>query len=167
MKRFRIQPAISLHSVDDELRSELFLPMNKAYNIASIIEAVKAFLLIQEKSYVWISSNKDKNDSIEAARKLVTLLNGIQAKVNLLYFNPYPGTTGSTSFEEDMLIQRFFYQKVWLYNQRVKRFDISAACGQLKKKANGNSWNIFINFYSNCSYCFGCRILYTKKKREK
>ena len=49
-----------------------------------------------------------------------------------------------------------------------KGIDISAACGQLKeKKLMGILEISLINFYSNCSYCYGHRILYTKKKEEK
>jgi len=87
-----VQLAISLHAVDDELREEL-IPMNKAYNIASIIEAVKAFPVNTRKrvmfEYLVI---KDVNDDIKSAKKLIKLLEGIKAKVNLIYFNPYPGT---------------------------------------------------------------------------
>ena len=51
---------------------------------------------------------KDKNDSIDAfARKLVKLLNGIQSKVNLIYFNPYPGTISATTRRRYVKIQRF------------------------------------------------------------
>ena len=85
--------AISLHAVDDELRTEL-IPMNKAHNISSIIEAVKRFPIDTRKrvmfEYLVI---KDKNDDLGSAKKLVKLLSGIKAKVNLIYFNPYPGTT--------------------------------------------------------------------------
>ena len=106
---------------------------------------------------------KDKNDSIEAARKLVTLLNGIQAKVNLIYFNPYPGTTYQRPFEEDMLkFKDFLNQKSVICTIREsKGLDISAACGQLKEKeANGNSWDIVINFYSGCCCRIRSRILH-------
>ena len=82
--------AISLHAVDDALRSEL-IPMNKAHNIQSIIDAVKRFPIDTRKrvmfEYLVI---KGKNDDIGSAKKLVKLLSGIKAKVNLIYFNPYP-----------------------------------------------------------------------------
>lgn len=85
-----IQLAISLHAVDDDLRSEL-IPMNKAYNIKSIIDAVKAFPVdVRKKVMFEYLVIKDKNDDIPSANKLVKILNGINAKVNLIYFNPYP-----------------------------------------------------------------------------
>ncbi|MBU1643106.1 23S rRNA (adenine(2503)-C(2))-methyltransferase RlmN, partial [bacterium] len=95
--------AISLHAVDDALRTEL-IPMNKAYNIASIIEAVKRFPIDTRKrvmfEYLVI---KEKNDDLQSAKKLVKLLSGIKAKVNLIYFNPYPGSTYQRPSREDMV----------------------------------------------------------------
>ena len=164
-----IQLAISLHAVDDELRSEL-IPMNKAYNIASIIDAVKKFPIDTRKKVMFeYLVIKDKNDSIDAARKLVKLLNGIQAKVNLIFFNPYPGTTYQRPEVEDMLrFKDYLNEKSVICTIREsKGLDISAACGQLKEKeANGNSWDINVNIYCNSSNCYWCRILYTKQKRR-
>ena len=87
-----VQLAISFHAVDDELRSEL-IPMNKAYNIESIIKAVKDFPVDARKKVMFeYLVIKDKNDDIASAKKLLKLLSGIKAKVNLIYFNPYPGS---------------------------------------------------------------------------
>ncbi len=128
--------AISLHAVDDELRSEL-IPMNKAYNIASIIEAVKRFPIDTRKrvmfEYLVI---KNRNDDIASAKKLVKLLHGIKAKVNLIYFNPYPGTTYERPSREDMVnFQEYLVKHGLLCTIRdSKGIDISAACGQLKEK---------------------------------
>jgi 23S rRNA (adenine2503-C2)-methyltransferase len=131
-----MQLAISLHAVDDELRSEL-IPMNKAYNIASIIDAVKSFPVDTRKKVMFeYLVIKGKNDSIEAARKLITLLNGIQAKVNLIYFNPYPGTTYERPEVNDMMKFKDFLNDRGLICtiRESKGLDISAACGQLKEK---------------------------------
>jgi len=127
--------AISLHAVDDELRTEL-IPMNKAYNIASIIEAVKRFPIDTRKrvmfEYLVI---KGKNDDIGSAKKLVKLLSGIKAKVNLIYFNPYPGSDYQRPSREDMVaFQEYLVQHGLLCTIRdSKGIDISAACGQLKE----------------------------------
>jgi len=141
-KDLGIQLAISLHAVDDDLRSEL-IPMNKAYNIASIIEAVKAFPVDTRKKVMFeYLVIKGKNDSIEAARKLLSLLNGIQAKVNLIYFNPYPGTTYQRPEVKDMLKFKDYLNERGLICtiRESKGLDISAACGQLKEKeANGST----------------------------
>jgi 23S rRNA (adenine2503-C2)-methyltransferase len=130
--------AISLHAVDDELRSEL-IPMNKAYNIASIIEAVKRFPIDTRKrvmfEYLVI---KDKNDDIASAKKLVKLLHGIKAKVNLIFFNPYPGSDyGRPSRGSMVAFQEYLITHGLLCTIRdSKGIDISAACGQLKEKTD-------------------------------
>lgn len=130
--------AISLHAVDDELRTEL-IPMNKAHNINSIIEAVKRFPIDTRKrvmfEYLVI---KDKNDDIASAKKLVKLLTGIKAKVNLIYFNPYPGTPYDRPELKNMVnFQEYLVNHGLLCTIRdSKGIDISAACGQLKEKEN-------------------------------
>ncbi|WP_297441134.1 23S rRNA (adenine(2503)-C(2))-methyltransferase RlmN [Sulfurimonas sp.] len=128
--------AISLHAVDDELRTEL-IPMNKAHNINSIIEAVKRFPIDTRKrvmfEYLVI---KNKNDDLGSAKKLVKLLTGIKAKVNLIYFNPYPGTPYERPTRQDMVnFQEYLIKHGLLSTIRdSKGIDISAACGQLKEK---------------------------------
>lgn len=131
--------AISLHAVDDELRTEL-IPMNKAHNIASIIQAVKRFPIDTRKrvmfEYLVI---KDKNDDLVSAKKLVKLLSDIKAKVNLIYFNPYPGTPYERPSKEDMVsFADYLINHGLLCTIRdSKGIDISAACGQLKEKSKG------------------------------
>lgn len=128
--------AISLHAVDDALRTEL-IPMNKAHNIASIIDAVKRFPIDTRKrvmfEYLVI---KNKNDDLGSAKKLVKLLSGIKAKVNLIYFNPYPGTPYERPEQKDMVaFQEYLINHGLLCTIRdSKGIDISAACGQLKEK---------------------------------
>ena len=128
--------AISLHAVDDKLRTEL-IPMNKAHNINSIIEAVKRFPIDTRKrvmfEYLVI---KNKNDDLTSAKKLVKLLTGIKAKVNLIYFNPYPGTNYDRPSRADMVaFQEYLIKHGLLCTIRdSKGIDISAACGQLKEK---------------------------------
>ncbi|RUM64661.1 MAG: 23S rRNA (adenine(2503)-C(2))-methyltransferase RlmN [Sulfurimonas sp.] len=131
--------AISLHAVDDELRSEL-IPMNKAHNIQSIMDAVKRFPIDTRKrvmfEYLVI---KGKNDDIGSAKKLVKLLADIKAKVNLIYFNPYPGTPYNRPSKASMLsFQEYLVKHGLLCTIRdSKGIDISAACGQLKEKVEG------------------------------
>ena len=137
--------AISLHAVDDELRTEL-IPMNKANNIQSIIDAVKRFPIDTRKrvmfEYLVI---KNKNDDIASAKKLVKLLSGIKAKVNLIYFNPYPGSDYQRPSRDDMVaFQEYLVKHGLLCTIRdSKGIDISAACGQLKEKTKqeeGSEW---------------------------
>ncbi|RUM75815.1 MAG: 23S rRNA (adenine(2503)-C(2))-methyltransferase RlmN [Sulfurovum sp.] len=132
-----INLAISLHAVDDALRATL-MPINKAYNIASIIDAVKNFPVNDRKrvmfEYLVI---KDVNDDISAAKKLLSLLDGIKAKVNLIYFNPYGGTKFERPTKEDMNKFQDFLTKRGLHCtiRESKGLDISAACGQLREQA--------------------------------
>jgi 23S rRNA (adenine2503-C2)-methyltransferase len=136
-----VQLAISLHAVDDGLRTEL-IPMNKAYNIQSIIDAVKNFPIDTRKKVMFeYLVIKDKNDDIKSADKLVKLLNGIDAKVNLIFFNPFKGTTYERPSKNTMVkFQEYLLSKNLMCTIREsKGIDISAACGQLKeKKENSN-----------------------------
>ena len=128
--------AISLHAVDDELREQL-MPINKAYNIESIINAVKEFPIDARKrvmfEYLVI---KDLNDDIKSAKKLVKLLHGIKAKVNLIFFNPHEGSEYKRPEVKDVLkFQEYLINHGVLCTIREsKGLDISAACGQLKDR---------------------------------
>jgi len=128
--------AISLHAVDDDLR-ETLMPINKAYNIKSIIDAVKDFPVNDRKrvmfEYLVI---KDVNDDISAAKKLLSLLDGIKSKVNLIYFNPYGGTEFKRPSEMDMKKFQDYLTSRGLHCtiRESKGLDISAACGQLREQ---------------------------------
>jgi 23S rRNA (adenine2503-C2)-methyltransferase len=128
--------AISLHAVDDELREKL-MPINKAYNIKSIMDAVKKFPVNARKrvmfEYLVI---KNVNDDLDSAKKLIKLLEGIKAKVNLIYFNPYGGTEFQRPDERDMMVfQEYLINRGLLCTIREsKGLDISAACGQLREQ---------------------------------
>ncbi|EAK9856859.1 23S rRNA (adenine(2503)-C(2))-methyltransferase RlmN [Campylobacter lari] len=128
--------AISLHAVNDELRSEL-MPINKAYNIASIMEAVRNFPIDQRKRVMFEYLLIDGiNDKIEHAKELVKLLNGIKAKVNLILFNPHEGSLYKRpSIENAVKFQDYLSAKgVTCTIRESKGLDISAACGQLKER---------------------------------
>ncbi|EAK5529610.1 23S rRNA (adenine(2503)-C(2))-methyltransferase RlmN [Campylobacter lari] len=128
--------AISLHAVNDELRSEL-MPINKAYNIASIMEAVRNFPIDQRKRVMFEYLLIDGiNDKIEHAKELVKLLNGIKAKVNLILFNPHEGSLYKRpSVENAVKFQDYLSAKgVTCTIRESKGLDISAACGQLKER---------------------------------
>lgn len=129
--------AISLHAVTDELRTKL-MPINKAYNIEAVMQAVREFPIDMRKrvmfEYLVI---KDMNDSIKDAKKLVKLLHGIKAKVNLIYFNPHEGSLYQRPKLEDMLkFQEYLRDHgVTCTIRQSKGLDISAACGQLKERS--------------------------------
>ena len=128
--------AISLHAVDDDLREKL-MPINKAYNIKSIIDAVKEFPINSRKrvmfEYLVI---KDVNDDMYAAKKLLKLLYGIKAKVNLIYFNPYDDTEFKRPNDSDMKRFQEYLTSRGLHCtiRESKGLDISAACGQLREQ---------------------------------
>ncbi|NPA54887.1 MAG: 23S rRNA (adenine(2503)-C(2))-methyltransferase RlmN [Epsilonproteobacteria bacterium] len=131
-----INLAISLHAVDDKLREEL-IPMNKAYNIQSVIDAVRQFPINKRKKVLFEYLVIDGvNDDKKSADKLVKLLNGIAAKVNLIYFNPYPGTTYKRPTTQKMEEFKNYLNKkgVICTIRQSKGMDISAACGQLRQK---------------------------------
>lgn len=128
--------AISLHAVNDELRTKL-MPINKAYNIASIMDAVRAFPIDQRKRVLFEYLLIDGlNDKIEHAKELVKLLNGIKAKVNLILFNPHEGSEYKRpSIENAVKFQDYLSAKgVTCTIRESKGLDISAACGQLKER---------------------------------
>lgn len=128
--------AISLHAVDDDLRQKL-MPINKAYNIESIINAVKAFPIDARKRVMFeYLVMKGVNDDQKSAKKLVKLLHGIKSKVNLIYFNPHHGSEFARPSEKDVVaFQQYLVDHGVLCTIRQsKGLDISAACGQLKDK---------------------------------
>ena len=129
--------AISLHAVRDELRDKL-VPLNKKYNIAELHQACRDYPGLSNArritfEYVML---KGVNDSPADARELVRLLKGIPAKINLIPFNPWPGTVYECSDWDT--IERFsdiVFNAGYASPVRTPRGrDILAACGQLKSE---------------------------------
>lgn len=130
--------AISLHAVRDDLR-DMLVPINKKYPLEELIKACRAYPGLSNAKritfeYVML---KDVNDSLEDANKLVQLLKGIPAKINLIPFNPWPGTNYQCSDWEQ--IERFAdYVNAAGYASPIRTprgRDILAACGQLKSES--------------------------------
>ncbi len=130
--------AISLHATTDDVRDRL-VPLNRKYPLAELLAACRAYPGLSNArritfEYVML---KDVNDSEEDARRLVKMLRGIPAKVNLIPFNPWPGSLYECSDWET--IERF----AEIVNDgglaapvRTPRGrDILAACGQLKSES--------------------------------
>ncbi|WP_279128698.1 23S rRNA (adenine(2503)-C(2))-methyltransferase RlmN [Helicobacter winghamensis] len=131
-----VQLAISLHAVDDKLRSEL-MPINKAYNIQAVIDEVVQFPIDSRKRVMFEYLVIDGlNDGLDSAKKLVALLNKLKAKVNLIYFNPHEGSIYKRpSAEKVEAFREFLLKKGLLCTIREsKGLDISAACGQLRER---------------------------------
>ena len=129
--------AISLHAVTDELREQL-MPVNKAYNIAAVMAAVRAFPIDLRKRVMFeYLTIKGVNDRLADAKALVKLLDGIKAKVNLILFNPHEGSPFGRPESEDVEKFRSYLQShgVTCTIRQSKGLDISAACGQLKERS--------------------------------
>jgi 23S rRNA (adenine2503-C2)-methyltransferase len=127
--------AVSLHAVTDELR-DVLVPLNKKYPIAELMAACREYPGVSNArritfEYVML---KGVNDSLADARALVKLLRGIHAKVNLIPFNKWPGSSFECS--DDATIQAFadvLANAGYVAPVRTPRGrDILAACGQLK-----------------------------------
>ena len=127
--------AISLHAVTDDVR-DILVPINKKYPIKDLLDACREYPGVSNSrritfEYVML---KGINDSTSDARALVKLMEGIPAKINLIPFNPWPGSPYECS--EKKQIEEF--AKIVLkagYPSPVRTprgDDILAACGQLK-----------------------------------
>ncbi len=129
--------AISLHATNDELRNKL-VPLNKKYPIADLLEACRNYPGLSNArritfEYVML---KGVNDSPAEARQLVRLLKGIPAKINLIPFNPWPGTQYECSdWETIETFSDIVFNAGYASPVRTPRGrDILAACGQLKSE---------------------------------
>jgi len=136
--------AVSLHAVTKEVRDEI-VPLNRKYGIEELLEACAAYPGANNArritfEYVML---KDRNDSDDDARELVRLLRKykLPAKVNLIPFNPWPGTAYECSDEDR--VRRFsdivFEAGISAPIRRPRGRDIMAACGQLKSAAEKKS----------------------------
>ncbi len=134
-KELGVNLAISLHAVRDDLRNVL-VPLNKKYPIAQLLQACRDYPGSSNArritfEYVML---KGVNDTDEDAYELCRLLDGIHAKVNLIPFNPWPGTTYECSSNNrihtfaEILNERGYSSPV----RKPRGRDILAACGQLK-----------------------------------
>jgi 23S rRNA (adenine2503-C2)-methyltransferase len=130
--------AISLHATNDTLRDEL-VPLNRRYPIAELLAAIRAYPGLSNArrvtfEYVML---KGVNDSPAEAKALVALLKGIPAKINLIPFNPWPGSPYACS--DWGVIETFagiINRAGYASPIRTPRGrDILAACGQLKSES--------------------------------
>ncbi len=127
--------AVSLHAVRDEVRNEL-VPLNRKYPIAELLAACRNYPGLSNAKritfeYVML---KGVNDSIADAKALVRLLKGIPAKINLIPFNPWPGSRYECSdWETIEKFSQVVFDAGYASPVRTPRGrDILAACGQLK-----------------------------------
>jgi 23S rRNA (adenine2503-C2)-methyltransferase len=129
--------AISLHAVRDELRDEL-VPLNRKYPIKELLDACRNYPGLTNArritfEYVML---KGVNDSMADAKALVKMLKGIPAKINLIPFNPWPGSKYECSdWDQIEQFSEYIFNAGYSSPVRTPRGrDILAACGQLKSQ---------------------------------
>ena len=129
------QLAISFHATTDEVRDKL-VPINKKWNLTELLDALRTYPKVSNSEritfeYVML---KDVNDTDEDARRLVKLIKGIPAKINLIPFNEWPGSPYVRSdWSRIEAFADIIYKAGYASPIRTPRGeDIMAACGQLK-----------------------------------
>ena len=130
--------AISLHATNDPLR-DVLVPLNKKYNIEQLMAAIRAYPGLSNArrvtfEYVML---KGVNDTPAEARALLRLLKGIPAKINLIPFNPWPGTDYQCSSWSAIEAFAAILNKAGYASpiRTPRGRDILAACGQLKSES--------------------------------
>jgi 23S rRNA (adenine2503-C2)-methyltransferase len=125
--------AVSLHAPNDELRNKL-MPINKKYPLKDLMAVCKGYFKDPRRmvtfEYVMIDGI---NDSTEHARQLVKLVQGVRCKINLIPFNPFPGSKCRCSSAEAIGNFRNILLKAGLntITRKTRGSDIAASCGQL------------------------------------
>ena len=130
--------AISLHATNDPLRDEL-VPLNKKFPLEQLMDAIRAYPDLGNSKRVTFEyvMLKDVNDSPAEARALVKLLEGVPAKINLIPFNPWPGSPYECSDWETIEAFAEVINKAGYASpiRTPRGRDIFAACGQLRSES--------------------------------
>ncbi len=126
--------AVSLHAPNDALR-DVLVPINRKYPLNDLIQACRAFYPHGSRQVVTFEyvMLRDVNDSVAHAKQLVTLLRDVPSKVNLIPFNPHPGTQYhcSTATAIAAFQQILMDNDIVVTVRKTRGDDIAAACGQL------------------------------------
>lgn len=133
--------AISLHSADNDTRTKI-MPLNKKYPLEELKKAVDSFKLREHRRITWeYVMLKDVNDSVEAADKLIEFIKPYPSLVNLIPFNPWPGSPFECSDEETMrkFRNRISAAGIDVTLRQTRGEDILAACGQLRSETSGRN----------------------------
>ncbi|BDZ74904.1 dual-specificity RNA methyltransferase RlmN [Methylophaga marina] len=134
--------AISLHAANDELRSQI-IPLNQKYPIAELLAACKRYVVGQQRRHITVEyvMLDGINDSIQDAKDLVRILKDIPNKINLIPFNPFPGTHYKCSSRNQIVrFQQYLIDQGLVATVRKTRGDdIVAACGQLAGEVQDKS----------------------------
>lgn len=134
--------AVSLHAPNDELR-DILVPINQKYPIKELMDACWAYVRKKPHRHIYVEyvMLDGVNDKPEHARQLAKLLGGLPCKVNLIPFNPFPGTPYKRSSDErinsfrDILVRKGLVT----VTRKTRGDDIDAACGQLAGKVADRS----------------------------
>jgi 23S rRNA (adenine2503-C2)-methyltransferase len=143
LKQFSdVSLAVSLHAPTNELRDQL-VPINRKYPLEMLIPACREFIRGDSRRKVtWEYVMLDGvNDSDSQAKQLIRLLEGTPSKINLIPFNPFPGTEYRCSTAERMLAFREKLMKAGIVTltRKTRGDDIDAACGQLVGRVQDRS----------------------------
>jgi 23S rRNA (adenine2503-C2)-methyltransferase len=134
--------AVSLHAPDNALRDEL-VPINRKYPLEQLIPACHEFIKADKRRKItWEYVMLDGvNDTDRHAKALIRLLEGVPSKVNLIPFNPFPGSSYRTSPQEriEAFRQRLLRAGIMAIRRKTRGDDIDAACGQLVGKVRDRS----------------------------
>lgn len=138
-----INLAVSLNATTDDVRNRVMPGINRLYPLDALLEACRAYPLGPRRriffEYVLL---KDVNDTQADARRLLRLVEGIRCKINLIPFNPYPGSPFGRPDDDTVL----HFQKILLngglaaFIRKSRGRDILAACGQLRTEARAADW---------------------------
>lgn len=126
--------ALSLHAPNDKLR-DVLVPINKKYPLKEVLDFCKTYFEDERRRKVTIEyvMLQDINDSLEHARELVKVLQGVPCKVNLIPFNPFPETLYQCSSRNQIFRFRDVLVNAGIITttRKTRGDDIDAACGQL------------------------------------
>jgi 23S rRNA (adenine2503-C2)-methyltransferase len=144
MEETKVNLAISLHAPTDELRGEL-MPVNRKYSLQQLMECCRSLPIPRRKritfEYVLL---RGVNDSVEDAKALCQMLRDIRCKVNVIPFNPHPGSRYRRP--DDSAVERF-QQVLQVHDlqiniRRPRGDDIQAACGQLQGEERAQEFKV-------------------------
>ncbi|MEC8154308.1 MAG: 23S rRNA (adenine(2503)-C(2))-methyltransferase RlmN [Pseudomonadota bacterium] len=137
-EELNVNLAVSLHAVDDDTRDHI-MPINKKYPLEELLDACRTYPGVTNArritfEYVML---KGVNDNDADARQLVRLLKGIPSKINLIPFNPWPGSDFECSSATRIAAFQTIIQDAGLSApvRTTRGEDILAACGQLKSES--------------------------------
>ena len=146
LKRLReltdVSLAVSLHAPSNELRDQL-VPINRKYPLEELIPACREFIRGDKRRKItWEYVMLDGvNDTDAHAKSLIRLLEGTPSKLNLIPFNPFPGTEYRSSSPEriEAFRQRMMKAGIMAMTRKTRGDDIDAACGQLVGRVKDRS----------------------------